>query len=70
MAKLTIYLDKKSDMALLGFPLYKDQYIDSETQTHRGITVVVELGDAKDTSPNQEAFLDSNDSVKKYKVSK
>lgn len=70
--RLIIMLDSsKSDMALAGFPLMDDQYIDgalAEFNEDGTETCEIDLDGRTDTTAAQEQFLDTNPAVITYKV--
>lgn len=72
MAKLIITLKSdESDMALAGFPLYGEQYIDgalAEFNTNGTETCEIDLDGRTDTTAAQEQFLDTSSAVISYKV--
>jgi hypothetical protein len=70
--KLIITLNSsKSDMALSGFPLVGEQYIDgslAEFNQDGTETCEIDLNGRSDTTTAQEQFLDSSPAVIRYKV--
>lgn len=65
-ATLQITLVEGAKDALVGFPFNGEQWIDFAVEEENLVDVA--LGDADDTTAQQEQFLDTNDQVVSYSV--